>query len=455
MKGALVSLLIISLPLTLFGQESETLRLLRNLIQIETSNPPGNETAAALFLRDLLAMEGIPSEIIESAPGRGNLIARLPGDGSKPAMILLGHLDVVPAEPSEWSVPPFSAEVRDGMIWGRGALDMKGMVAMEVTTILRLKRDHVPLAGDLILVLAADEEAGGKYGAEFLVQNHWDKIEAKYLFNEGSVGVRKMGLNLYPIQVAEKGVAWMKITAHGRSGHGSMPTGDNAVVLLTEAIHRLSTHPFPVEKTDAVAAFLDRLSPHLPFPKGWVARHFFHPLLGPLIQKMARHLLSEDRAIAAVLSHTISPTMLQAGYKANVIPSEASATIDARILPGETPEGFRKQVQKIIGENFDLELLMSSRPNRSDFRTDYFRAIEEAIRRQDPTAVTAPILSAGATDSRFFREKGVISYGIIPLLLTPEELEGLHGKDERIPVDGLEKGAQIIYDTVKKMQGSS
>lgn len=445
-------LLSCSWAVPLFAQDPDTLHLLQELIRIDTSNPPGNETSAAYLVHALLARNGIFSEVIESAPGRGNLIARLKGDGSKPAMILLGHLDVVPADPTEWQIPPFSGEIKDGEIWGRGSLDMKGMVAMETEAFLRLKSQHVPLGGDVILVLTADEEAGGREGAEFLVKNHWDKIEAKYLLTEGSVGIRKDGMNVYAIQVAEKGVAWMKITAHGTSGHGSMPEEDNAVVRLAEAVEKLAHHRFPVIKTDVLAAFLERLSGQLPFYQRLGIRLFFAPVIGPVIQRIAAHTLAKEKSIRAVLSDTISPTMLSAGYKVNVIPAEASAAIDARILPGETPGEFLEKVRKMLGAGFDVELITGSVPNKSDFQTDYFRTVEEALRKADGSAITAPIISAGATDSRFFREKGVTCYGIIPLLLTPEQVQGLHGKNERIPVDQLERGTGIVYDVVKRMQ---
>ena len=445
-------LLSCSWAVPLFAQDPDTLHLLQELIRIDTSNPPGNETSAAYLVHALLARNGIFSEVIESAPGRGNLIARLKGDGSKPAMILLGHLDVVPADPTEWQIPPFSGEIKDGEIWGRGSLDMKGMVAMETEAFLRLKSQHVPLGGDVILVLTADEEAGGREGAEFLVKNHWDKIEAKYLLTEGSVGIRKDGMNVYAIQVAEKGVAWMKITAHGTSGHGSMPEEDNAVVRLAEAVEKLAHHRFPVIKTDVLAAFLERLSGQLPFYQRLGIRLFFAPVIGPVIQRIAAHTLAKEKSIRAVLSDTISPTMLSAGYKVNVIPAEASAAIDARILPGETPGEFLEKVRKMLGAGFDVELITGSVPNKSDFQTDYFRTVEEALRKADGSAITAPIISAGATDSRFFREKGVTRYGIIPLLLTPEQVQGLHGKNERIPVDQLERGTGIVYDVVKRMQ---
>ncbi len=458
MKKIFFFLILCLWSVSSFAGSPSSLELLQDLIRIDTSNPPGNEIAAARYVQGVLAREGIVSEILESAPGRGNLIARLKSDGSKPAMILLGHLDVVPAEAKEWKFPPFVPEVRDGDLWGRGALDMKSLVAMEIAAVLKLKREKTPLAGDVILVLTADEEAGGKQGAEFLVENHWDKIEAKYVLNEGSAGLLKDGMHLYGIQVAEKGVAWMKLTAQGVSGHGSMPplkAGDNAVTRLADVVHRLAHHRFAFQKTKIVEAFLDRVGERLPFWKKAAAKIVFLPGVGSLIQKLGGEALIPDKAVRAILSNTLSPTMLQAGYKSNVIPAEATAVVDARLLPGTTPEGFRGEIQKLAGDGVTVELMTASDPNESDFDTEYFRIFEDAVRARDPEAVTAPILSAGATDSRFFRRKGAIAYGLIPLLLIPEQLEGLHGKNERIPVEGIEAGAAIVYDVVMKMQGKN
>jgi len=450
---AAVLMTALCLPLSVQAQSLSTLDILRDLIRIDTSNPPGNEILAARYARDLLKKEGIESEILESAPGRGNLIARLKGDGSKPNLVLLGHLDVVPADPKEWDVPPFSAEMKDSELWGRGSLDMKSLVAMEIETFLRLHREKTALAGDVILVLVADEEAGGTMGAEFLVKNHWDKIEAKYVFNEGSVGVDKMGMHLFPIQVAEKGVAWFKLTARGTSGHGSMPGPDNAVAKLAQAVDRLAHHRFPVEATPVLREFLTRVGEKQVWWKRWGVKLLFAPVIGPVLRHFAAGALGKEKAVKAVLSHTISPTMLSAGYKVNVIPAEASASIDARILPGETPQGFLDKVRSIVGDGFNLELIKGSIPSESNFDTDYFRIIEDAVRRRDPEAITAPMISAGGTDSRFFREKGAIAYGLIPLRLNPELIEGLHGKNERIPVDWIEKGTNIVYDVVQRMQG--
>jgi acetylornithine deacetylase/succinyl-diaminopimelate desuccinylase-like protein len=459
MKRAFVLLfLLFALP-GMAAEDSPTLKILRDLIRIDTSNPPGNETAAAVFVRDLLAREGIGSEIFESAPGRGNLVARLKGEGGKPAMILLGHLDVVPADSKEWDVPPFSGEVSPSAssgdeLWGRGALDMKSLVAMEVEAFLRLHREKTKLAGDVILVLTADEEAGGTLGAEFLVKNHWDRIEAKYVFNEGSVGVRKLGMDFFPVQVAEKGVAWFKLTARGSSGHGSMPSSDNAVAKLVRAVDLLGSHRFPVEETAVLREFLNRVAEKQVWWKRVGVKLLFAPVIGPVVRHFAANALSQEKAVRAVLSHTISPTMLSAGYKVNVIPAEASASLDARILPGETPEGFLDRVRSMVGPGFEVELVKGSAPNESDFRTDFFRVIEDAVRKKAPEAITAPMISAGGTDSRFFRAKGAVAYGLIPLLLTPEQVEGLHGRNERIPVDWVEKGTEIVYDIVKTMQGA-
>lgn len=453
MKRAVSFLLLLVMTSTAFAQDTPTLKILRDLIRIDTSNPPGNEVAAARYVHDLLKKEGIESEIIESAPGRGNLIARLKGEGNKPAMILLGHLDVVPAQASEWSVPPFSAEIKDGQLWGRGALDMKSLDAMEIQTFLRLKQENAKLDGDVILVLVADEEAGGANGAEFLVDNHWDKLDAKYLLNEGSVGVRKMGLHLYPIQTAEKGVAWFKMTARGQSGHGSMPSTDNAVLKLAEAVETVSTHNFPMVPTPVLKEFLTRVGEKLPWWKRMGIKLLFAPGIGPVARYFAVKALSGEKAVRAIVSNTVSPTMLSAGYKVNVIPAEATAQLDARILPGDTPDNFMEEIRDLVGDDIDVDLITGSLPNSTDFNTDYFRTIELAVKKTDPEAVTAPMISAGATDSRFFREKGVICYGLIPILLELDQVEGLHGKNERIPADGVEKGTDIVYDIVMAMEG--
>lgn len=453
----LLALFFCLAPLRGFSQAPQalpTLELLREIIRIDTSNPPGGELKLAQFIQGYLRKFGIEAELIESAPGRASLLARLKGSGKKEPLVLLGHLDVVPADPKEWDHPPFAAAVKDGYLYGRGALDMKGLVALEIATFVKLKQDQTPLAGDVLLILAADEEAGGPQGAKFLVEKHWDKIQAKYVFNEGSIGNTRNGKHYYPIQVAEKGVAWMKLTASGKSGHGSMPSQDNAVLRLIRALDKLTDKPQPLIQSPIVEEFLDRIAENEPFLSGFALKHFFTWPVQAFFKSKIEAKLQVEKALNAMLRNTITPTMLEAGYKVNVIPNQASASLDARVLPGFTPQGFKKIVEeKIADPNVKVELLQESLPNESDFHTDYFRVLEGAIQKNDPGAIVMPYMSPGATDSRFFRAKGALAYGIIPFVVETSELQGIHGKNERLQISEIERGEKIVWDLVTVMQG--
>jgi len=437
------------------GQELSSVELLQKLIQIDTTNPPGNEIALAQFVQQYLKNFDIDSEILESAPGRANLIARIPGSGEVEPMLLLGHMDVVTADPKEWTYPPFEAHIEGPYLYGRGAIDMKGMMAMEITSFVRLKKEKTPLKGDVLLVLAADEEAGSKFGTQFLIEKHWDKIRCRLVLTEGSIGVVQEGLHLYPIQVAEKGVAWMKLTAHGTSGHGSMPLPDNAVVILVRVLDRLADRKQPIQKTAIVAAFLDRLAQHLPFPKSFVVRHLFTWPIRPTAQWFFSGALQKEKVINALVRNTLVPTILQAGIKTNVIPGEATANLDGRILPGETPEGFKQKVVEWIDDpTIQVELINQSLPSESPFDTPFFKVLEKSILARDPDAIVAPYISPGATDNRFFRAKGILSYGFIPNLIPAGDISGMHGKNERVPVEELAKGVEILSQVIKETQGN-
>lgn len=432
---------------------AESLALLQKLIAIDTTNPPGNEVNAADFVRDYLSQNGIASEVLESAPGRGNLIARLKGDGKAEPILLLGHLDVVPADAKEWNSPPFEATIKDGYIFGRGALDMKSLVALEIQTFVRLKKEAVPLKSDVILALVADEEAGGKWGTGFLVEKHWDKVKAGFVFNEGSIGLDRDGVHLYPIQVAEKGVAWMRLTAHGTSGHGSMPSNDNAVAKLSRAMDRIATWRQPITETPIAQEFLNKLAENFSFPRSFLLRHLPDWPIAPIVARFFGNSLEKEKILNAMLRNTASPTVLRAGSKTNVIPAEAVGEIDARILPGESPETYLEKVKSRIGDpSIEIELLQANSASESDFRSPYFSAIREAIQKNDPKAVVAPFISPGATDNRFFRARGVPAYGIIPLVIRSSDIAGLHGKNEAIPVDELQRGEAILWDLVISLQ---
>jgi len=450
---ALFLLAALRSPVWAAEQPLETLDLLEKLIAIDTTNPPGNEIQAAKFVQSYLAKFGIPSEIIESAPGRGNLIARLTSSGKREPLLLMGHLDVVPADPKEWVTQPFVPTIQDGYLYGRGAIDMKSLVALEIQTLVRLKLEGTPLEGDVILALVADEESGGKLGAGYLVEKYWEKVKARYVFNEGSIGFDRGGLHLYPIQVAEKGVAWMRLTAHGTSGHGSMPIKDNATVKLIRALDRLASRHQPLQRTPIAEEFLTKLSEHYSFPKSFAMRHLFDWPIAPLTARFFSGALEKEKILNAMVRNTIVPTVLQAGNKTNVIPAEATAEVDARILPGETPEGFVAKVRSILDDpDIQIELIHPSLPSQSDFHTPYFEALEKALLQVDPQALVLPFISPGATDNRFFREKGVIAYGIIPLLIKPEDLSGLHGKNERVPLAGIKSGESVLWNLVNFLQ---
>lgn len=428
--------------------DSEVVSLLQNLIQIDSTNPPGNETAVANYLHEYLAGRGIESKVIESAPGRGNIIARIKGTGTKPPLILLGHLDVVPARPEEWDIPPFAGRVEDGVVWGRGAIDMKGMVAMEIIAFLKAAGEK--LEGDLVFVGVADEEAGGEYGAKFLIDKFWEEVKGGIVLNEGSIGLDQDGATLYPIQVAEKGVLWLKLTAHGTSGHGSMPYADNPVLHLTQALHRITHYQAPVTTTPVTREFLKRRSAKLPWPQRVVSRLLAIPGLDRIIGPLFRGEIAKHSRLYAMLTDTIAPTMLQAGYKVNVIPDEATATIDARLLPGQSREAFLKRLRKLAGPHVTIEVLSASEPTATDRNDPFYTMIEQVLRDANHEAVIAPYLSPGATDSRFFREKGVPCFGLIPVVVTPDELSGLHGKNERVKITQLELGTDILSDIIHR-----
>jgi acetylornithine deacetylase/succinyl-diaminopimelate desuccinylase-like protein len=437
------------------AQPLSTADLLKELIRINTTNPPGNETAAVHWVKTYLQDFGIPAKIIESAPGRGNLIARIKGSGKKPPLLLLAHLDVVTAEPGEWKFPPFEPTVSNAYLYGRGALDMKGQAALMINTLVRLHLKKVPLAGDVLLVLVADEEAGGQFGAGFLTDHYWEEIKPGLVINEGSIAIQMYGLHLYPIQVAEKGVAWLEVLAQGTSGHGSMPIPNNASLSLIRALNRISKKPQPLQKTAMVEEMLKRLAPHFSFPQSFLLKHLFDFPIRQLIPWLAGSKIQSDKILNALVRNTVVPTVLQAGTKTNVIPSQARAEVDCRILPGETPEKFKNKITKMIDDpRIRVRLTTQSLPNESNFNTPYFKALEESILEVDPEAVVLPFLSPGATDNRFFREKGALAYGIIPLLITLEDLEGLHGKNERIPLKEIPKGEKILFNFVKKVQST-
>ena len=424
--------------------EDEVVGLASDLIRIDTTNTGDaatlvGERVAAEYVAEQLSAVGFETTYIESgAPGRGNVIARLPGaDPHRGALLVHGHLDVVPADASEWSVHPFSGAVQDGYLWGRGAVDMKDMVAMTVAVARRFRRDGVTPPRDLVFAFLADEEAGGQWGAHWLVDHHPELFEG-CTEAVGEVGGFSMTVRddrrLYLVETAEKGIAWMRLRARARAGHGSMVHEDNAVTALCEAVARLGRHRFPLVMTDTVREFLDIVGEE-------TGLDFSGDDLDGAVAKLG----GLARIVGATLRDTANPTMLKAGYKANVIPSTAEAVVDCRVLPGRL-QAFEREVDELLGPDITREWVMNLPAVETTFDGDLVGAMDAAIRQEDPDARTIPYMLSGGTDAKAFSRLGMRCFGFSPLRLPPDlDFAALfHGVDERVPVDGLTFGTRVL-----------
>ena len=448
---------------TLFKEiEGEVTELLSQLIRINTTNPPGNEIAAAKYLASNLEKDGFKCELYESSPGRGSVVARLKGtgEGKIPNLLLLSHLDVVAANPAEWSLPPFSGKVKDGFVWGRGALDMKGMTAIEAMVLKLLKRNHGKLEGDVILAATADEEEGGEAGAGWLVKNHPEKVEADYVINEGGgMAMPLNGKNLYTVQTAEKGMLWFKIRAKGTPGHGSIPgAADNALLRMNKVIDKLNTYNPQMVVLPTFKQLLSEMAKENKSVEQVLTALITNPTMGDqVLDKMAHEDKTLAEELRAQLRTTLTPTMIQGGVKENVIPSECETVFDCRMLPGQTPEETMNEIKgllKDIGmDKLSFEIIQANAPSESPVDTPLYNLIVETTKAYEPNCRVAPILLTGGTDSRFFRKIGSMCYGFQPVrpdLPYDEMLKSIHGIDERISIDNLVFGTSLLYSIVEK-----
>jgi acetylornithine deacetylase/succinyl-diaminopimelate desuccinylase-like protein len=411
----------------------EVTDLLQRLIRVDTTNPPGNETAAAELLRDYLEANGLTCELIAKVPERANLVARLEG-GDGPSLLLLGHTDVVLADPAEWSVPPFSGELRDGMVWGRGALDMKSEVAANAVAIASLTREGFRPSGDLIFAATADEEAGAGFGLEWLCEEHPDAVRCDFAINEGGGSRVELedGRPIYEATVAEKMTAPFRLRVLGRSGHASMPgIADNPLVKASQLIERIAAYRPEPQLGPEVEAFLSVVLGEVPPAQEAVER------LRPLSAVGAA-------VIEALLAPTFSPTVIAGSAKRNVIPGACELEVDCRLLPGQHPEHVEPMIRAVLGGDIDYELewIEARGGTRSALDTSLWRALEEWVAEADPAARVAPLACAGFTDSHWLREAfGTVAYGFFPSTgELPAEVAAslVHSHDERIPVSDLE-----------------
>ncbi len=427
----------------------EVTRYLQDLVRINTTNPPGNETPAAEYVAGILTREGFDPLVLESVPGRGNLIARLKGDGRGSPLLLMAHLDVVPAEAEKWEHPPFSGDVTGGYVWGRGTLDTKELVATELMVLLLLKRQSRQLGRDIILMANADEEAGGKFGAGWIVKEHPDLIRADFAINEGGgFGMDILDRRFYACQVAEKGTARFALRTRGRPGHGSQPHRDNAILRLADAVQKIGNADLPAHVTNTVRLFVEGIA-------GRVDRQYaglVRDLLDPRRYHRTMQRLPIDDGLRsmfyAMLHNTVTPTMLSAGSKINVIPSIAEARCDARLLPGQTAHDLARELQPVMGKDAEIEFLDETVAIESDFKTPLFSTISRAMARHAPDATLLPYLVVGATDARHVSKLGTRVYGFSPMDGPSAELDRVHGHDERISIDNLVFGTRVLYDVV-------
>lgn len=427
--------------------QAEAVQRTREYLRINTTNPPGNEVESMRWFARIFKAEGIPFDTATSAPGRGNVWARLKG-GNQPALVLLHHMDVVPADPKYWDTDPFAATTKDSVIFGRGALDTKTLGVVQLQAFLALKRARVPLNRDVIFMATADEEAGGNFGAGWIVKNHPEAFKgAGMLLNEGGEGtLQDDGRMQFAIEVTQKTPLWLKLISVGKPGHGSTPAPASAVNRLIRALDRLQTYEFKPRVIPAVAAYFAALAPTM--PAKW--KDGFSDATKLIAERNTLMQLQLDRReLAALLRNTCSITMLQASNKINVIPPEAQAQVDCRLLPDEDRAAFLREFTAVINDpDIKIEQVLGFTPAVSSSDNQLYRAIDAALRRNFPAASIAPAVQTGFTDSHWFRDLGIASYGVSPFLIPSAENSGTHGNNERISIENIRKGTAVMLEIV-------
>ncbi len=424
--------------------------ILQHLIRFDTTNPPGNERPCIEYIHSLLKEAGIETTLVAKHPDRPNLIARLKGRGDAPPLLLYGHVDVVTTAGQQWTHPPFEGRIADGFVWGRGALDMKSGVAMYLAAVLKAKAENLPLPGDVIFAALADEEAGDVYGARFLVEEHPGLFQGvRYALGEfGGFNLSIGGKRFYPIMIAEKQVCWMKATFRGRAGHGSMPVRGQAMAKLARALRRLDERPLPVHITPPVRLMFETLARNL----GGVSGLFIRLLLNPALTNATLRLLGERGSLfSPLVRNTVSPTMLTASDKANIIPAEVTLGMDGRLVPGAKPEEMLNELHALLGDDLEIEVFKhESGPAAADM--GLFDTLGGILRGLDPQGIPLPYVLSGVTDARFFSQLGIQTYGFTPLQL-PDGFNfaaTVHAADERVPVEALDFGVQAVTQAIQR-----
>jgi acetylornithine deacetylase/succinyl-diaminopimelate desuccinylase-like protein len=424
--------------------------LMQQYLRVNTSNPPGNEMAAARFLKSILDREGIVSEIFEYTPGRANIIARIKGDNSKRPVLLLSHMDVVTADASKWRVDPFSAQIVDGSIYGRGALDMKSEGLLQLMTMIIIAREKPHLTRDVIFLATADEEVGDT-GSIWMIANKSELFkDAEYLVTEGGDNLREGNTIKYVgVDVAEKAPFWLQLTATGQPGHGSRPIADSAPNRLVRAMEKIVNYQPPMKVLPAVQKFFHDIAPLQPA----ALRPKFENVGDAVKDSKFVKLVASSREYDFMFRNTISLTMMSGSKQTNVIPNVATCNLDVRLLPGEDPKAFLREIEKVIADpTIKVENINGFKPpNSSPIDTDLFRAISTVEKAHHPEALITTRLLSGYTESQLYRQLGIICYGWSPIATTNQENEGVHGNNERITVENVREGTQEMYEVVQTL----
>ncbi len=438
--------------------ENESVELFRGLLRLDTTNPPGNEVLATDYLAETLRADGLEPWVVQSAPGRANLVVRLPATtkAPKPPLLLTGHTDVVPARGEDWQHDPFAAELADGCIWGRGAVDMKNMVSMSVMVAKLLARHDVERDRDVIVACVADEEEGCAFGSRFLVEEHPDRVRSEYALGEvGGFWLNIGKVTYMPIMTAEKGRVEGRLRARGTAGHAAMPRRDNPIVRLGRAVERLGSQHMPYHLTDTMAGFLDTLARTQGLPEKLVLGRLKDRRLADLvIDKVLPE--SQSKSFGALLHNTVSPTIMHVGEKRNVIPSEATCEFDGRVLPGFTTAEFLQQMRDVIDDDAVEIEVISETPSveMRDPESPMLRTITNVVGRYAPEVVVTPYQIPGYTDGQYFSRLGTKFYGCAPLMLPPDSgivfSDMFHGVDERVPEIGYRWGQRVLFDIVRE-----
>ena len=414
--------------------EAEALTTIESYVRINTSNPPGDVTKAADFLMGIFEREGIPAKRFESGPGRSIVLARLKGSGAAKPILLLHHMDVVPTDPSRWKYDPFGGELSDGKIWGRGSIDMKGLGVVQLMAFLSLKRQHVALDRDVIMMAVPDEEVGGALGAQWMRANHYAELDPEYIIDEGGFGSRDLfapGKLVFGISLAEKKIMWLKLRAEGVAGHGSQPHDQNPNDRLIRALARLLGEPMPTSPFSVLETMKARVG-----------------------------TLPSNKFNNAIQHSTISITSFRSGVgdppKVNVIPSVAEATLDCRVLPGTSKDQWLAEIRRRLGDPaIAIEIVNEGEdPVVTTQDSPLYKALESALRRKYPDAIVTPMVVPFGTDSNGFRPRGVKSYGFTPVIVPAEAVMSMHGDAEYLPTDSVGSAIQILFEALKETAGS-